>query len=242
VIGFVDVHSHVIPSGDDGARSVDDGLELCREASRRETRILYGTPHVWPVERLSAERERAVREAHAAMARRLAGTGIELRLGFELTPSEALLRESLERYALSGLDVPTLLVEFPFEGELDLLATLCERAEADGFRLVLAHPERSTAVMTEPDFALELAAPGRLLQVNATSLLGRHGPVAEEIGWDLLERGLASLVASDGHRTTRPPHLDAAFRAALERLGDAAERFFDGSALVAQAPQPAGAG
>src|SRR5205807_8015033 len=73
---------------------------------------------------------------------------------------------------------------------------------------------------------------GWRLQVNATSLLGRHGPEPEELGWSLLERGLGKLVASDGHRSTRPAHLDAAYALAEERLG--AERallLFDGSAL-----------
>ena len=71
--GFVDVHSHVIPSGDDGARSVEAGLALCMEAGRRGTRVLYGTPHVWPSLPLTPERERAVRAAHAEMAPLLAG-------------------------------------------------------------------------------------------------------------------------------------------------------------------------
>jgi tyrosine-protein phosphatase YwqE len=70
------------------------------------------------------------------------------------------------------------------------------------------------------------------VQVNATSLLGRHGLAAERIGWRLLERGDAALVASDGHRATRPPHLDDAYDLVCERIGDdRATTLFDGSAL-----------
>ena len=43
---IVDVHAHVVPTGDDGAQTIEEGLELCREASRHGTRILYATPHV----------------------------------------------------------------------------------------------------------------------------------------------------------------------------------------------------
>ena len=72
---------------------------------------------------------------------------------------------------------------------------------------------------------------GWLVQVNATSLLGAHGPDQEEVAWRLLRAGLADLVASDGHRTTRPPHLDEAHRLARARLGEGADALFDGSAL-----------
>jgi tyrosine-protein phosphatase YwqE len=67
--------------------------------------------------------------------------------------------------------------------------------------------------------------------VNASSLTGRHGPEIEELGWSLVEDGLASVVASDGHRTTRPAHLDQAYRLARERIGERALSLFDGSAL-----------
>ena len=58
---FVDVHSHVVPSGDDGARSIGDGLELCADAAEHGTGLLFATPHVWPALPLTVERERAVR-------------------------------------------------------------------------------------------------------------------------------------------------------------------------------------
>ena len=67
--------------------------------------------------------------------------------------------------------------------------------------------------------------------MNATSLLGRHGPEPEELGWTLLESGLGKIVASDGHRVTRPPHLDEAYAQAEQLLGERALSLFDGSVL-----------
>jgi protein-tyrosine phosphatase len=235
-VRYVDVHSHVVPSGDDGVATVGEGLELCREAARRGTAVLYATPHVWPFDGLSPERERVVREAFGAMAPAAAAFGLTLELGFELTPSEALLDDDLARYALSGPEIPTLLVEVPFSGGLRLFDAVCERAEHDGFRLVIAHPERAESVLERPHRVDEIAAPGRILQVNATSLLGRHGEASELLGWSLLERGVATLVASDGHRATRPPYLDGAHALALARMGKAADRLFDGSALGVASP------
>jgi hypothetical protein len=111
ITGFVDIHSHVVPSGDDGARSVEAGLGLCLEAARRGTTVLYATPHVWPSLRLGDDRERAVRAAHAEMAPVVADHGLDLRLGWELTPSEQLLEEDPGRYRLGQL--PAVLMEVP---------------------------------------------------------------------------------------------------------------------------------
>ena len=232
---FVDCHSHVVPSEDDGATAVGEGVELCREAARRQTRLLFATPHVWPHLTLTDEREAAIRRAFAQIAPQAL---LELRLGFELTPARPLLREDPARYALDGTDA--VLMEALFHGPLDVLVALGEHAERNGLRPVVAHPERAEAVQQEPALAADLAARGWLLQVNATSLLGRHGEVAEELGWRLLEEGHAHLVASDGHRKTRAPHLDEAYVAAELRLGARALSLFDGSALgLAPAATPA---
>jgi protein-tyrosine phosphatase len=226
---FVDCHSHVVPSGDDGAGTVEEGIALCREAARRGTAVLYATPHVWPHLILSEDREEAVREAFADVR---PDAGLELRLGWELTPTVALLDEDPHRYLLDGTDA--VLMEVPFIGPAGVLIALAELTESVGLRPVIAHPERTEAVLDRPTLADELAERGWTLQVNASSLLGRHGEDAADVGWDLLERGVAEIVASDGHRPTRPPHLDEVYEVAVRRLGaEHTRRLFDGSALLA---------
>jgi protein-tyrosine phosphatase len=223
---FVDCHSHVVPSGDDGAASVSDGIALCRGAAAHGTGILFATPHVWPHLTLTREREVEIKRAYERMRPQ---AGLELRLGFELTPTRALLREDPHRFVLEGTDC--VLMEVPFVGHAGDLFALAEHTEAAGLRPVIAHPERTEAVLEDPQLARELAARGWELQVNATSLTGRHGVEAEELGWELIEAGVARVVGSDGHRTTRAPHLDDAYRLAEQRLGDRAISLFDGTAL-----------
>jgi protein-tyrosine phosphatase len=97
---------------------------------------------------------------------------------------------------------------------------------------VIAHPERTEAVIAEPELAAEFANRGWLLQINSTSLLGRHGDAPEEIAWSLVESERVALVGSDGHRATRPPHLDGAYELVAARVGEeAALPLFDGTAL-----------
>ena len=228
---FVDLHSHVVPSGDDGAQSMDEGAELCLAAARHGTRTLFATPHVAAHVPPDEAREALVAERAEELRER---TGIDLRLGWELTPIAELLDEDPRRYALEGLDV--VLMEVPFTGSADLLVALAEHTEAAGLTPLVAHPERTEAVLERPSLADELAERGWPLQVNATSLLGRHGPERQALGWRLLRDGLATAVASDGHRATRPARLDDAWELVHAELGTAARRLFDGSVVGLHEP------
>ena len=91
-------------------------------------------------------------------------------------------------------------MEVPFQGSLTLAERLAEHIEATGLVPVIAHPERSEAVLDDPGLATAMHERGWVLQVNATSLVGYHGPEIETAAWRLIEGGQAGLVASDGHR------------------------------------------
>ena len=225
---FVDIHSHVVPSGDDGVQSVSEGLSLGRDAFEHGTRVLYATPHVGPhVPPFDESRERRIRTAFRELRERLP---LELRLGFELTPMPSLLGDDPWRFVLEGTE--HVLVEIPFVGSAELFIEVGEWVERAGLTPIVAHPERTEAVLTDPGLAEELAEGGWPLQVNATSLLGYHSPEMEREGWRLIDEGLASFVASDGHRATRPMLLDGAYELVMGRRGEeAALRLFDGSAL-----------
>jgi len=228
---FVDLHSHVAPSGDDGAQSMDEGAELCCAAARHGTRTLFATPHVGAHADHDEEREALVAERVEELRDR---TGLDLRLGWELTPIPELLDEDPRRYALEGLDV--VLMEVPFTGSADLLVALAEHTEAAGLTPLVAHPERTEVVLERPSLAAELAERGWPLQVNSSSLLGRHGPARQALGWQLLRDGTATVVASYGHRVTRPARLDEAWELVHAELGPRASRLFDGSAVGLHEP------
>jgi protein-tyrosine phosphatase len=228
---FVDCHSHVVPSGDDGAETLEDGLALCDLAADTGTAVLFATPHVWPHLLLSAEREREVRRAYERLGQR---ARLELRLGFELTPTPPLLLEDPARYALEGTAV--VLVEMPFPGPLADCVELAEHVERAGLTPLIAHPERTDPIREQPELALELAERWPL-QLNATSLVGYHGREIQELAWKLLD--VAAIVASDGHRLSRPARLDEAYELVKARVGEeAALPLFEGSALGLRAPRP----
>jgi protein-tyrosine phosphatase len=223
---FVDCHSHVVPSGDDGAGTVEEGLELCDLAAEAGTAVLFATPHVWPHLPLTEERELAVGRAFERLRARAT---LELRLGFELTPAPPLLRQDPARYVLEG--TMHVLMEVPFVGPADELLALAQYVEDAGLMPLIAHPERTESVRNRPELAHELAERWPL-QVNATSILGRHGRESAELAWRLIEAGDVAAVASDGHRLTRPARIDEAYELVRARVGEeAALPLFDGSVL-----------
>src|ERR1041385_4067310 len=98
-------------------------------------------------------------------------------------PTERLLEEDMGRYRLG--DLPAVLMEVPFRGSLGRAEALAEHIQASGCVPVIAHPERSEAVVETPELAGSLAERGWLLQANATSFLGYHGAAIEHTAWRL---------------------------------------------------------
>ncbi len=234
---FVDVHSHVVPSGDDGAPSIEEGLRLCRLALESGTGTLFATPHAhapWDSYPRTPEREQLYTASLTAMRAEVADWGLDLRRGWEVYPSEIAGRDPWE-LALEG--TRAVLIEFPGSWlEIDDAIARVDEAsaevEAAGLVGVLAHPERCRAVASDPGCVRDLVARGALLCLNAPSLTGAHGGAAEKTAWSLLEAGLVALVASDAHSNARPPRLDAAYDAVCARYGEeVALPLFDGRAL-----------
>ena len=236
---IVDVHAHVVPTGDDGARTIEDGLRLCRDAAEHGTRVLYATPHAharWDSYPLTEERLRRYDEAFPVMRAACAKFGLDLRRGFEVYPGALPRSADLRDFGLG--ESGGYLVEFPgfWTPERDALALVhreAERAEHAGLVPVLAHPERCAQIAEDPARVAEFADRGWLLALNGMSLDGRHGPKSQEAAWELLEAGYGDLVASDAHRMNRNARLDWAYDLVAERLGvERARGLFDGSALA----------
>lgn len=237
--GLVDVHSHVVPSLDDGARSVEEGLDLCRLAFEAGTQVLFATPHAhapWDSYPWTLERRRVYEEALALMRPAVAEWGLDLRRGLEVFPTELPGALDPKDVRLEGTD--GILIEFPgswltrFEAPLEAVERAGEVVEAAGLIPILAHPERCTAACASPDELAAFVDRGWLLCVNADSLLGGNGSVAAAVAWELIEGGQVALAASDGHRQLRPPTLDRAYEVVVRRCGAGRARDLFGAAVL----------
>jgi protein-tyrosine phosphatase len=238
VAGFVDLHTHVIPSGDDGATSIEAGLELCREMAAEGTRVAYGTPHAHPPDGwfpITDERIALARRSYAEMKPQCAEFGLDLRLGWELSATGALVGD-LSDYLLEG--TRAILLELPgpwfsFDDEVAVTRDQAAAIRSAGFEVVLAHPERSLTVQRQPELLFEFVEQGTLVCFNADSFLGGHDERCEQCGWRLLELGIGDFLASDAHRPGRQSRLREAVDAIAARHGeDRALALAEGAALA----------
>lgn len=235
--GFVDVHSHVVPAGDDGARTLQEAVQLCLVAAETGTRVLFATPHAhagWDSYPRTPERQRTFAESFPMVEAAARKFGLELQRGWEVFPT--VLRDSgPEEFVLEG--TRAVLIEFPghwlgFKDDGALTLEAADRIVEAGLVPIVAHPERSIGLRADFAVARALVERGCLLCPNGDSALGDNGPAAQQLLWRLLDERLVALIASDGHRARRPPRLDLAYEALADRYGaEAVAPLLDGSAL-----------
>lgn len=205
----VDLHFHLLPGVDDGPATMEHSLALARAAVRDGTATVVATPHVrgdfhTEVDDLPA-RVREVRAALAAEAiplRILCGAELGHDMVARLTESE------LQTVAIGPPGARWLLLESPFAIDPAFHDAADELRER-GFGVVLAHPERSVAVLADDGAGLRREVErGAVLQVNASSLTGEHGPTARAAAKLLVHAGMAGALASDAHSLARGPALE----------------------------------
>lgn len=195
---MIDLHSHVLPGLDDGPPDLEGAIEICRAAAEEGIAVLAATPHV----RADFPTTPEQMEEALALVRAAVGDVVRLVSGGEIAVTE-LSRpvEELRRFGLAG-NPAYLLVETPYFAWPSDFAERVTRLAADGIRAVIAHPERNPAVQDKPRLVEDVVEAGALVQLTAGSLDGRLGWRAQACGVELLELGLAHLIASDAHAPT----------------------------------------
>ena len=202
------------------------------------TTVVYATPHAHPPDAwfpITSERVELVRASYGEMKPACAEFGLDLRLGWELSATGALVGE-LEDYVLEG--TRAILLEIPgpwfsFEDEIEVTREEAAKVRSAGLEVVFAHPERSVGIQRRPELLGELVEERALVCFNADSFVGGHGEGCEQCGWRLLELGIGDFVASDAHRPGRPSRLGEAVEAIAARYGEErALALAQGSALA----------
>ena len=210
-----DLHAHILPGVDDGAKSPEDTLAMARVAAENGTRIILCTPHRRDVtENWSVEQ---IRELLSEMNGRIKSEGIDLKfvLGMENHLDVDLPDEFANGRALPMNGSRYMLVEMPFFGRPNYIEDVLFKLQVQGVTPVLAHPERIQAFQQDPELLAGFVEQGMLSQVTAGSLLGYFGGTAKKFTAKLLHRNLVHIIAPDTHfpagpRSPKlPPGVDA---------------------------------
>jgi protein-tyrosine phosphatase len=206
-----ELHFHILPGVDDGPTSLDEALELARMTVADGTSTVVATPHARDVDIATVpERVQALQATLDAE-----GVGLTVLPGVEVAQDDELTADELEIAAQGPPDARWILLEAPLfldaPGLLDAAADLSGR----GYGLLIGHPERSRDLMASGRIG-ELLDAGARLQLNGSSLIGRHGERVREWAIELAAAGQVAVVASDAHRPSRGPVLTEAVRTLVE--------------------------
>jgi protein-tyrosine phosphatase len=214
----VDIHSHILPEVDDGSKSWEMSVAMCRMAAADGITHQVATPHAndrYPY-------DRAHLQGMLTQLQQQVGDAIKLTLGCDFHLSYDNLQDVLAnpaRYAIEGSHY--MLVELSNysvpQQTTDCFLKLGDR----GITAVITHPERNPILRESLQRVVEWAEQGCVIQMTASALTGFWGERTRRAAHWLLEHDAVHVLATDAHDTQkRVPILSAARDAAAEIYGE----------------------
>lgn len=240
---MTELHTHILPAVDDGARNLEEALELLALERRQGTERIAMTSHFRP-EQMELGEFLDRRAESASSVREALGNGRDcpiLKTGSEIYFTPRLPELELSELCLEGTEL--LLVELPTGMKPRFFTETLEELQAQGFVTLIAHAERYGYVLDNPGLLAEWTELGAYIQINASSLI--RGDARAELCLKLIKWGLAHVISSDAHSIDRrPPNLAQGLAAVRKRLGaetalrleETARCLFDGG--VPELPVP----
>lgn len=242
---MIDLHCHILPGVDDGADDLAQAMQMCELAHRDGCRAIVATPHLRHERYENADR-RLLEQAHRGLCEavhRRFGDELRVFLGGEIAvhsqslaeidalPESSLLPMAGSRYLLLELSTHALgpdPVEMVYELGLD------------GWRPIIAHPERISWLVADPGLLAAIVDHGGLLQLTAMSLTGAFGSAIQSAADQMMDQGWVRFVCSDAHdERIRPPGLSAARRrVSKEWGGPVAQALFENHPRAVLQDQP----
>jgi len=196
---WVDLHSHILPGIDDGAETLSDSMAMVKYASEIGVTHIVATPHYSDLFPTSPEdRDAAFKLLKEAVCE--AEINIEIICGWEVSYTDVHIKRILDGEDLSIAGSKNyILIELPnginksavIEGFFSLMI--------EGTKIVLAHPERNSLIQQDIDLIKELRFRGVMIQVDAESIVGVHGPSAKKLAFELLRQDEIDALSSDAH-------------------------------------------
>ena len=206
----VDMHSHLLPGLDDGVRSVEESLYILKKLAKLGYRKVITTPHVMLEHYPNKPEEIIVRASEIQHYL----NKHQLNITFEAA-AEYYLDEHLNSLLSTNEKLLTfhdgyLLFETSFMNKPVFLEEAIFKMNVNGYKPVMAHPERYIYLQTNPDLISHLRNMNVLFQINLFSLLGHYSAGAKRLAGKLLNSGLVEFVGTDCHNALQIDELQKA--------------------------------
>ncbi|RRR76669.1 MAG: capsular biosynthesis protein [Candidatus Viridilinea halotolerans] len=221
---MIDLHTHILHEFDDGAESLSDALVMARAAVANGITTVATTPHGRGVPPPNSRYSVAlIRERFAVLQTALEAEAIPLTLvaGTEIYGEAGALAALQAGRLLTYGTSRALLLEFPLEVRAEAAAELIFGFQLANYRVVVAHPERYRFVRQDPNALIPLIERGALMQLTSGALIGRQGSHMQRVTKQMLQHGMAHILATDSHgpHLRRMPDLAEAHAVACELVG-----------------------
>jgi len=229
---MIDIHSHILPGIDDGAKDLNESLALLTIAQNDGITHMVATPHIH-IGRFNNSVSQLYSELANLKAQALVNNiGIKLAVAAEVRLDVELMSLVLSNklpYIGTLNSVNYLLLELPHSHVPQGYDKFINWLAKQNIKVIIPHPERNRDIQVNPFYINRLKQLGCEFQLTASSIEGAWGETAKNISIDMLKKGLVTYVASDAHSVKRrPPILSKAKKIVSELIGqnDAHDLFF----------------
>lgn len=198
---MIDVHTHILPSVDDGASSIDETFKMLHEACIAGFTDIFTTSHY--IEQKYEFNKFDRKCIIDALQEKLNKEEVNLKLhnGAEIYISNELPNLVEEEIVPTLAGSMYVLFELPLDAKAIYTEDVIDRLIGLGKIPVIAHPERYRIVQENPNIAIEWVEQGALLQSNYASIVGRYRGNAKETLLKLLDANAIHFLGTDTHRS-----------------------------------------
>lgn len=212
-----DIHSHILCGIDDGARTIDESINILEMLYKKGVTDIILTPHYIKGTKYNiANREKF--DLFIELKRRY--NKINLYLGNEVYIDSDLV-ELLKKGEVATLNNSKyLLIELPMSSEIKDLDSIIYDLMKNGIVPIIAHPERYSYIQKDITYLDKFMDMGVLLQGNYESLFGKFGKNSEKTLKRLLKKKYISFLGSDIHRENHSDHTELLYKKLLKIIKD----------------------
>ncbi|WP_077619802.1 tyrosine-protein phosphatase [Bacillus sinesaloumensis] len=225
---MIDIHCHILPGIDDGARDIDVTIEMAKSATEEGITHIIATPHYKKREYENAKEK--ILQAVEMVKKELSQQNIPLIIlpGQEPRIDGELLQDYTKGELLSlNNGGKYLFVEFPSGHVPRYAEQLLFDIQLNGLTPVIVHPERNSELIENPDLLYKFVKNGACTQITSSSVTGHFGKKIKKFSLQLVEYNLTHFLASDAHNlSNRPFRLREAYSVLVKEYGTAAEYYF----------------
>lgn len=217
---MIDIHCHILPDVDDGAKNWDEAIKMARIAEADGIHTIVSTSHFIEESQfvMGQVLREHIRDFNEVLKKE--GINIVLLLGNEAYLTPDLVRDVKEKKVFTINQSRYLLIEFPMHMIPFYTEDVLYQLRLEGIVPIIAHPERYSRIMDNPMLLYPLIQQGSLIQVNAGSLSGHFGKKVQDTCKALLRHNMVHLIGSDGHSPRgRKPELSKAVAIAENIIG-----------------------